>query len=67
MSTAVKVAGFTAFTRIVLALSGTGGSWLSGAMVWLALLTMIVGNLGALAQSSVKRMLAYSSIGHAAT
>jgi NADH-quinone oxidoreductase subunit N len=65
MSTAVKVAGFTAFTRIVLALSGTGGSWLSGAMVWLALLTMIVGNLGALAQTSVKRMLAYSSIGHA--
>ena len=65
MSTAVKVAGFTAFIRVALALSGTGGSFLSGAMVWLALLTMIVGNFGALAQSSVKRMLAFSSIGHA--
>lgn len=65
MSTAVKVAGFTAFIRVALSLSGTGGSFLSGAMVWLAILTMIVGNFGALAQSSVKRMLAFSSIGHA--
>jgi NADH-quinone oxidoreductase subunit N len=34
-------------------------------MAVLAALTMVVGNLGALAQSNVKRMLAYSSIAHA--
>src|SRR5207237_5541436 len=31
----------------------------------LAVVTMVLGNLGALAQTSVKRMLAYSSIAHA--
>ena len=35
-------------------------------MLWaLAVLTMIVGNLAAVAQTNVKRMLAYSSIAHA--
>ncbi len=37
----------------------------SGALAWLAIATMIVGNVGALAQTSVKRMMAYSSVGHA--
>jgi len=32
---------------------------------WLAVATMVVGNLVALAQRTVKRMLAYSSIAHA--
>jgi NADH-quinone oxidoreductase subunit N len=32
---------------------------------WLGVLTMLAGNIGALAQKSVKRMLAYSSIAHA--
>jgi NADH-quinone oxidoreductase subunit N len=32
---------------------------------WLAALTMVVGNIGALAQISVKRLLAYSSVSHA--
>lgn len=35
------------------------------ALIVLSILTVIVGNLGAIAQSSVKRMLAYSSIAHA--
>jgi NADH-quinone oxidoreductase subunit N len=35
------------------------------ALAVLALVTMIVGNLGALAQSNLKRMLAYSSVAHA--
>jgi NADH-quinone oxidoreductase subunit N len=63
MSTAVKVAGFAAFFRVVQAYGPQ--PFLHSAMVWLAIATMIVGNLGALAQKSVKRMLAYSSVGHA--
>lgn len=63
MATAVKVAGFAAFLRIVQAFGPQ--PFLHGAMVWLAAATMLVGNLGALAQTSVKRMLAYSGVGHA--
>jgi NADH-quinone oxidoreductase subunit N len=63
MSTAVKIAAFTALFRVVIA----GGTWAfaSGALAWLAIATMVVGNVGALAQTSVKRMMAYSSVGHA--
>jgi NADH-quinone oxidoreductase subunit N len=63
MATAVKVAGFATLLRAVSAYGEQ--PFLHSAMVWLAAVTMIVGNLGALAQKSVKRMLAYSSIGHA--
>lgn len=34
-------------------------------IAWLAVITMVVGNVGALSQRNVKRMLAYSSIGQA--
>jgi NADH-quinone oxidoreductase subunit N len=64
MSVAVKAAGFGAFVRVLLTVGeGSAESWrpiLSG----LALATMIVGNLMALWQRSVKRMLAYSSVAH---
>lgn len=65
MAAGVKVAGFAALLRIVtVELGPTVEVW--GAILWwLALLTMIVPNLLALAQDSVKRMLAYSSIAHA--
>src|SRR4029079_15588999 len=63
MSTAVKVAGFVAFFRIVVA--GGSHAFSAGALAWLAIATMVVGNVGALAQTSVKRMIAYSSIGDA--
>ena len=63
MSTAVKIAGFTAFFRLVM--TGGAHAFSSGALAWLAIATMIIGNVGALAQTSVKRMMAYSSIGHA--
>jgi NADH-quinone oxidoreductase subunit N len=63
MATAVKVAGFATFLRVVMAYGPQ--PFLHSAMVWLAALTMLVGNLGALAQKSVKRMLAYSGVGHA--
>ena len=70
MSVVVKTAAFGLFLRMMLALwgdpasaSGTAG-W-PAILAWLAVLTMTVGNLAALTQTNVKRMLAYSSIAHA--
>jgi NADH-quinone oxidoreductase subunit N len=64
MSTGVKAAAFAAFVRVFLsAFEPLRGSWAE--VVWvLAAATMIVGTLGGVLQSNVKRMLAYSSIGH---
>ena len=65
MSVAVKAAAFAAWARIFLhRLSPLQGDWTLPLKV-LAILTMTVGNLLAISQSSVKRMLAYSSIAHA--
>jgi NADH-quinone oxidoreductase subunit N len=65
MSAGVKVAAFGAFLRVFLVpLSSLSGQWRPAVAV-LALVSMVVGNLGALAQSNLKRMLAYSSIAHA--
>jgi NADH-quinone oxidoreductase subunit N len=65
MSTGVKAAAFAAFLRVFLsALEPLHSQWvpvLSG----IAGLTMIVGTVVGVAQSSVKRLLAYSSIAHA--
>jgi len=64
MSTGVKAAAFAAFVRVFLsALEPLRGNWSD--VVWiLAAATMIVGTVAGVTQSSVKRMLAYSSIGH---
>jgi NADH-quinone oxidoreductase subunit N len=65
MSVGTKSAGFAAMTRFLL--QGIGAEyaiWVPAVAV-LAALTMIVGNVSAVTQSNVKRMLAYSSIGHA--
>ena len=65
MSAGVKTAAFGAFLRVfVQALPALAAQW-QPAVAALAVLTMVVGNLGALAQSNIKRMLAYSSVGHA--
>ena len=65
MSVAVKAAAFAAWGRIVLhKLSPLDADWATPLWV-LAVGTMTVGNLLAITQSSVKRMLAYSSIAHA--
>ena len=65
MSAGVKTAAFGALLRVfVQALPSLASQW-QPAIAALALVTMVVGNLGALAQSSIKRMLAYSSVGHA--
>jgi NADH-quinone oxidoreductase subunit N len=64
MATAVKAAAFAALARVlVVAFSGTA-AW-HGIVVALSVVTMIAGNLVALAQRSLKRMLAYSSVAHA--
>ena len=70
MSVVVKAAAFGAFMRIMLVVFGDAGSASGTAgwpaiLAWIAVLTMTIGNLMALTQTSVKRMLAYSSIAHA--
>ncbi len=66
MSAATKVAGFAALMRVIqLALPLDVLPALQTALAVLAALTMIVGNLVAVAQTNIKRMLAYSSIAHA--
>ena len=65
MSVAVKAAAFAAWARILMhELSPMDSDWALPVRV-LAIATMTVGNLLAISQSSVKRMLAYSSIAHA--
>ena len=65
MAVGVKAAAFAAFARVfVAALGGVAASW-TGLLWVLAALTMTVGNITAVRQRSVKRMLAYSSIAHA--
>ncbi len=65
MAVGVKAAAFAAFARVFLAaLVGVAASW-TGILWALAALTMTAGNVLALSQRNVKRMLAYSSIAHA--
>jgi NADH-quinone oxidoreductase subunit N len=64
MSTGVKAAAFAAFVRVFLsAFEPLHPQW-GEVVAILAAATMIVGTVAGVAQSSVKRMLAYSSIGH---
>jgi len=62
MSTAPKAAAFAVLLRVVFTINAPGRFW----FLWVtAALSMTLGNVGALVQSNVKRMLAYSSIAHA--
>ncbi len=65
MSVGPKAAGFAAFLRVFLySLSSLQTEWVW--VLWaLAVLTMTFGNIVAIAQKNIKRMLAYSSIAHA--
>ena len=64
MATAVKVVSFAAFLRVIATKSLVGSDGLFIVLQWLAVITMLVGNLGAIVQTNLKRMLAYSSIAH---
>jgi NADH-quinone oxidoreductase subunit N len=62
MSTGPKAAAFAVLLRVLFAMDAPGWFWI----VWVsAALSMTIGNLGALVQNNVKRLLAYSSIAHA--
>jgi NADH-quinone oxidoreductase subunit N len=64
MSAGPKAAGLAALIRVLMeAMPQMGQQWEILVAV-LAILTMTVGNLSALAQTNIKRMLAYSSIAH---
>jgi NADH-quinone oxidoreductase subunit N len=65
MSVGAKVGGFAAMLRVLMtALPDIGDTWM-GAIAMLSALTLILGNVVALVQPNIKRMLAYSSIAHA--
>jgi NADH-quinone oxidoreductase subunit N len=62
MSTAPKAAVFAVLLRIMFEAQAPGRLWL----IWVtAALSMTIGNVAALVQTNVKRLLAYSSIAHA--
>jgi NADH-quinone oxidoreductase subunit N len=65
MSTGVKAAAFAAFVRVFITAFGSiKADWQP--LLWIiAVATMVVGTVVGVAQSNVKRMLAYSSIAHA--
>jgi len=77
LSTGSKAAAFAAFSRVfILTFAATSFALSTGALhtlqgsitnalVVMAILTMTIGNLVAIVQSNIKRMLAYSSIAHA--
>jgi NADH-quinone oxidoreductase subunit N len=65
MSTIVKAAVFIAFIRLFHGLFGTVQIWWKPLAAVITALTLLVGNITAVFQQSVKRMLAYSSIAQA--
>jgi len=65
MSVGPKAAGFAAFLRIFMTAFGSTHYEWQKIIYILAILTMTTGNIVAIAQTNIKRMLAYSSIAHA--
>lgn len=65
MSVAVKAAGFAALMRVFLTVFPTLAAQITPILWALAALTMLVGNLLAIVQTNIKRLLAYSSIANA--
>lgn len=65
MATVVKVAAFVAFFRLFSSCFTSIQSWWVDVMMIISAITMIIGNVIAVSQTSFKRMLAYSSISHA--
>ena len=65
MSAGAKAAGFAALLRLMIHVLGVANELWVPLLSALAMLTMTVGNVTALLQNNIKRMLAYSSIAHA--
>ena len=64
MAAVSKIAAFGAFARLLVAAIPIREYWFP-LLWWMAILTMVVGNVYAIAQKDVKRILGYSSIAHA--
>ncbi len=64
MAVTVKAAATGALLRVLIIAGGTRSDLWAPSLWWVALATMVVGNLLAAHQTSVKRMLAYSSVAH---
>jgi NADH-quinone oxidoreductase subunit N len=65
MSTVVKTAGFAGFYKLMsVSFAGAYEIWFP-TLVAMTVITLGIGNIGAVAQNSFKRMMAYSSISHA--
>ncbi len=65
LSTGPKAAGFAALVRVLMVAFHPAIPALGTLIAIFAVVTMIVGNISALVQTNIKRMLAYSSIAHA--
>jgi NADH-quinone oxidoreductase subunit N len=65
MSVGPKAAGFAVLGRVFLTAFGSAKIEWAPILIPIAILTMGVGNIVALSQTNIKRMLAYSSIAHA--
>jgi NADH-quinone oxidoreductase subunit N len=65
ISTASKAAGFAVLLRVMLAVFPEVAAAWTSVLAGVAVVTMTLGNVLALAQKNIKRMLAYSSIAHA--
>jgi NADH-quinone oxidoreductase subunit N len=65
ISTASKAAGFAVLLRVMLAVFPDIQDYWTAILSAMAVVTMTLGNLLALAQTNIKRLLAYSSIAHA--
>ena len=63
-ATAPKVAAFALFTRLLLEPFGQLFAQWQQVIIFVSVLSLITGALGAIAQTNIKRLLAYSSIGH---
>jgi NADH-quinone oxidoreductase subunit N len=64
LSIGSKVAGFAALIRLVLTVFEPASGVLTLLFSVMAALTILYGNLGAIPQTNIKRLLGYSSIGH---
>jgi len=65
MATAVKAAAFIAFLRLATTTFRASGDLWIQIITAISIVTMFAGNLAAIVQENIKRMLAYSSIAHA--
>lgn len=64
MATAVKAATFVSFLRLFHTEGLVQSPHLMAALTWIAVFTMLIGNVAAIMQDNFKRVLAYSSVAH---